>query len=406
MHLAQRSLGKIVFGVCLLLSLAATPETLTIRVEKARAEKKIDARLNALGNLGKNLSLAEIPAALKAVDDLDSLRERVALEDTVLKRWGELAPAESFAYIAALPEGLTKSEAIRSVAVEYAKTNAPAAAAAALKMKSGRARNEAVPLIAETWARTDVNAALKWVNALPDGSLKSSALRSIYFIWAHSDPVAASVVVENLPAGDMRNALLMNVAAEWAVTDPQAAINWAKALPVEADKDLYIVIAVESWADSDPLAAVQFAAKLMSPQRAVLATVERWAMQDPHQAFDWTLKSADKSLHEEAVNRVLNVWCPVAPDAASRAVERLPSGALRDSAIGAYVEAAGAWQPEAAARLTLKTSDTTKRQQLVEQCFRFWRASDPASAERWLKGTDLDEQTKTAWLSAQTTSEF
>src|SRR4051812_41005635 len=102
MHLAQHSLRKIAFGVCLLLSLAATPETLTLRIEKARAEKKIDGRLNALGNLGKNLSLAEIPAALKAVDDLDSLRERVALKDTVLKRWGELAPAESFAYIAAL----------------------------------------------------------------------------------------------------------------------------------------------------------------------------------------------------------------------------------------------------------------------------------------------------------------
>lgn len=384
-------------------------ETISARIEQARAERKIDARLNALGNIGRNLSLADIPDVLKAAETLKSLRDQLALMDTTVKRWGELAPADAFAHIAALPEGLTKVEAIRSVAVAYAKLNSPAAATAALKMKPGRARSEAVSLIAETWAQSDVNAALKWAKASPDGSLKQAALRSIYFVWVHSEPIAASSVVQNLTAGEMRNALLMNVAANWAVTDPQAAIRWAKALPVEADQDLATVIAVESWADSDPLAAGQFAAKLMPQslkQRAVLATVERWAMQDPQQAFEWISKTADRSFYEPGIARVLTVCAPVRPEAASKWVEQLPVGPIRDGAIGTYVESASAWHPEAAARLAFKTSDPTQRQQRVEPCFRSWLASDPESAKRWIKETDFHEELKHTWLSAESTLEF
>jgi hypothetical protein len=66
---------------------ASTNNTLHARIEKARAEKKIDARLNAFGSIGASLSLAEIPEALNAAENLKSLREQLALRDTALKRW-------------------------------------------------------------------------------------------------------------------------------------------------------------------------------------------------------------------------------------------------------------------------------------------------------------------------------
>ncbi len=75
------------------------PQSLAARVEKARAEKKIDDRLSALAELGKTLSLSEIPEAIKTADSLKQLRERVVLTESVFKRWGELAPAEAFAHI-------------------------------------------------------------------------------------------------------------------------------------------------------------------------------------------------------------------------------------------------------------------------------------------------------------------
>src|ERR1044071_77494 len=53
----------------------ASTNDLSARIKTARAEKKIDDRLNALANVAKTLSLPEIPQAIHAADDLKQLRE-------------------------------------------------------------------------------------------------------------------------------------------------------------------------------------------------------------------------------------------------------------------------------------------------------------------------------------------
>jgi hypothetical protein len=62
------------------------PGTVIARIEKARAEKKIDDRLQALAGMGKTLSLPEIPAAVKAAEDLKSLREWVTFTEATKTR--------------------------------------------------------------------------------------------------------------------------------------------------------------------------------------------------------------------------------------------------------------------------------------------------------------------------------
>ncbi len=386
----------------------AAKNTLDDRIQKARLENRIDQRLQAMALVANDLPVTEIQDALKAANNLSSLREQLVLKDSVLKRWGQLAPAEAFAHISKLPEGLLKIEAIRSVSAAYARTNGLAAAGAALKMKPGRARTEAISIVAEHWARSDSAAALKWANELPQGPLREMALRSINFVWVHSDPVAASATVQSLASGDTKNALLINVAQNWAVIDPSAAIKWAQTLPVEAERDLAVMIAIESWANSEPRAAVEFAWKLGSVelrQRAVLAALERWATEDPQQAFEKVANSAGL-LQQEGIARVLTACASVCPDEASQWVERLPIGPIRDGAIGAYVEAADMWHPEAAARLAAKTANSVARVQRVEQCFRFWLACDSDAAKQWLKESDLPEEHKRNLLSQKPSFEL
>jgi len=263
------------------------PPGFSARLDAACAEKKVDVRLNALAGLATNLSLSEIPEAIKAAEGMKQLRERVVLTECVFKRWGELAPAEAFARIAKMPEGMPKVETLHSVVPWYAKQDIHAAADAAVKMKPGRARNETVQMLAETWARTDAKAAIKWVNSLPVGFPTEAALRDIYFIWVHLDPAGISSIVQNLPPGYTKNALIINVAGDWAALDASNAVKWAEALPVEADKELALATVAESWADVDPLAAAEFALKLSPPElkeRAVMAVLDRWATQDPQQA--------------------------------------------------------------------------------------------------------------------------
>jgi hypothetical protein len=90
------------------------------RLQQAVARHGIDDRLAALDELGRKLALTEIPTTLEAADELKQLRERVVLTQVVLKRWGELAPAEAFAHIAVLSEGVIKVESLRSVVPLYA----------------------------------------------------------------------------------------------------------------------------------------------------------------------------------------------------------------------------------------------------------------------------------------------
>jgi hypothetical protein len=385
------------------------PNTLDARIEKARAEKQIDRRLQALADVANELQLAEIPAALEAAENLKSWREGFAFRDSALKRWGKLAPAAAFAHVAQMPEGLPKVEAIRSIAVEYGRINSTAAAAAALKMNPGRARTEAASLVAEAWARNNANEALTWANELPEGPLKQTALRSIYFVWVHSDPVAASATVQNLPPGDAKNALLMNVAQNWAVTDPQSAMKWARALPAEAERNLAIVIATESWADSDPQAAVDFAWRLTPTelqQRAVLVGLERWAMQNPQQAFERIVKSADRLFYEHGIARVLSVCGPVCPEPASQWIEQLPVGVIRNAAIENYVEAVYAWHPEAAARCAIKASDPAVRERAVDKAMPLWLKLDPDAAKQWLADAEFSDETKRRWIASLSTAEF
>ena len=97
---------KLVAVLCFaafLIAVKAEPQTstdgITARIENAQSEKRIEQRLQALATVANDLKLAEIPNALKAADELKSLREQLAFRDSVLKRWGALAPANAFAHI-------------------------------------------------------------------------------------------------------------------------------------------------------------------------------------------------------------------------------------------------------------------------------------------------------------------
>ncbi len=385
------------------------PQGLAVRVEKACAENKIDDKLTALVTLGKTLALSEIPDAIKTAENLEEMRERVVLTESVLKRWGELAPAEAFAYISKMPEGMIKEESLRGVVPLYARQDIQAVAAAALKMSPGRARTETVQILVEEWTRQDVKAVLEWVDALPVGFPKDGALHNIYFIWVHLDPAGIASTVRNLPPGGTRNALIINVAGDWAATDAASAIQWAEELPVEADRQTALATVAESWADVDPVAAADFARKLSPPelrQRAVLAAVTRWATQDPEQALSWITNVQDVALQQQGVAKILNIYVPVFPEAAGQRVDQLLPGGLRESSIETYVEAVRIWNPGAGARLALKTADPVAREKRVHACFRTWLAWDPDAAKQWLTETDFSDAVKNRWLSEKADSGF
>ncbi len=75
-------------------------------------------------------------------------------------------------------------------------------------------------------------------------------------------------------------------------------------------------------------------------------------------------------------------------------MESLPAGALRQSAIEAYADAANRWTPDLAAKQSMNLTDEAVRDQKVEAAVRRWLEVDAAAARRWIKSSDLPPQMK------------
>jgi hypothetical protein len=400
--------GILIFGVFTVTVVHAERELavgkFSDRVTEALATKKIDQRLAALAEAGKSLDLPEIPEAIKAAKGLSLLRERITLMDSVLARWGDLAPADAFAYAVDLPESVSKVQTLHHITVAFARCDHAGAARAVAAMRAGRSRNDAVEIVAETWAETDAEAALQWVRSLPDtGFPVERALRKIYFVWVHAAPAAAAAVVRESPSGEYKNALLVNVATGWAVSAPSAAIDWAQALPVEAERELAATSAIESWADSSPAAAAEYALRLTPSslqQRAVRAALGRWAGQDPQEALAWAEKLSDPNLRVFGVQEIIGVCAPVLPEVTRHWVEQLSSGPARERAIDSYIAAVKPWNPEACAALALEAAEPAARQRHLDECFPLWLMWDPVRARHWVKETNLPGALRDRLLSA------
>ncbi|HEU5080571.1 MAG TPA: hypothetical protein VFT72_15270 [Opitutaceae bacterium] len=373
--------------VILGLALSALPlcaESLSAQIEKARAQPKVIDRLNALSAIGPGLTSAEIPRALELANTLDVLRERAVFEETVLKRWAKLAPADAFAFTATLPDSRQKIEVLRAAADALARKNSSAAAQAAAALPSGRARQEAIATTAEIWAAANAPAALRWAETLEPAPARETALHAIRFVWVHTDPAAAAAHVTALPSSDVKNALLMNIGGSWAERDPSAAIAWAQTLDPGPEQTAALVNIAESWADSAPALAATFAISLPPEPRspAVGGVTARWATQKPAEAAAWTT-SLDPALRPVALAALLDVWTGAAPDVAEKWIQKLPPGSLRDDAAAAYVTAVDEWNPQLAAEVIPLVHDEARRAQSARELVDHWSEIDPAAARQW-----------------------
>jgi len=384
---------------------AGTKDSFAAKLDVIMAEPKPDERLTELNDFGAHLSAAEIPKALAATAGFKQWRERATLQQSAFNRWAELAPADAFNYIAALPESNLKAQSLRAAVIGWASQDVDKAAAAATRLSCGADRTDAINNIAGIWAQTNVTKPLAWVDSLPEGFTRQLALNSIYSIWVHKDPMACWARAQKLPPGNTRNGLIINTAFAWAVLDPSGAIKWASALPDKAEKELALQDVVEGWADTNPVAAGEFALSLPpgEAREFTLAGVAAvWGMQNPEQAAAWTMEKLDPASQQKAMSRFLRFWAGVDPQASGQWVESLPAGAIRDTAIATYIDTACYWRPERTAALALSLTDEVARRQKLEICLDQWMKLDTASLAQWLQTAPLPVDLKDKWQAQLT----
>ncbi len=363
-------------------------------VAQALREPQVDKRLQRLSELSASLSLSEIPEALKAADGLDELRDCIVLKQTALGRWGELSPADAFAYLVRFPESQWKANTLRDIAAKFAAQDIDHAAAAAAAMSAGASRNDTITLVANVWAQANVAAALAWAEKLQPGFAKASALDAIRYVWVHSDPVAASSHVEKLPGGTTRNNLVANIAFEWTARDQPAALRWANHLPEGPDKDTALSNVAESWANRDPQAAAVFALKLSSGKlraQAGAMVAARWARQHPRAAADWVWNCGDTGIQQRGLKEVFGIWAGVNPSECAEWLEHLSPGANRDRAVRAFVSATTVWTPDLATRDSLLIENELLRTDALNESFPRCMEVARNAAAVWLSHVTMSE---------------
>jgi hypothetical protein len=384
---------------------ASAPVALTksakAQIDAALAEKRVNDELQALAKLTVTLSLADIPETLKTASHLRTMRERMVLQYSTLRRWSELAPKDAFEAIAKLPEGRERAQTLQLAANRFAQQYPQAAAAAALALPPGKSRQSAVAAVADAWAKSDGKKALAWANGLPDG-LKDSALYALRFSWVHADPVAASADVAALPPGNMKNALTANIAEEWTTLDSVAAMQWAKDLPEGPERGIALSNAARTMADKDPEGAANFALTLDPPalrQNAVIAVVTNWTTQQPREAGDWLVAQTNPDIQKAGFPVLMNFWAVIAPAEAGEWVAGIKSPATQATVLQFYAQTVAPWAPDLGAKLVVQLAPDMAGQPAALECAHQWMGLDPATAKAWIAASKLPDELKQKWLS-------
>ena len=354
------------------LAIALEAVQASVGMDSPRRQAHMDAALS-------NLSLADIPAALAAIERVPFQDVRAEQLEVLLRRWGYL--------------------------------DGPAAVAFAGGMQT-RLRTHMTLAALEGWSRADKWAAAEWVIALPESNLRAVAIQSItqelasdpdralawlqqadprgklfyaahplFSAWAGRDPAAAAQAALAL-TGRTRSQAIFAVAWKWGETDPRAALAWVDSLPGDKRRAALETV-LNSWSSRDPSAAAQFALSLNDRQlrdQFVQMVSGSWAEQDPTAALAWVQTVDDPVLRDQFITGMFPAWAGENPQDALQYVQSLPPGSQRDLLYRNWAEAWVNKSPEAAVKWARDLPPGKLRQDVCEAMALNVAHSDPEQA--------------------------
>lgn len=97
---------------------------------------------------------------------------------------------------------------------------------AALPLASEEERGALIDFLAGQWGRYQPTAAANWIASLPPGGLRDQAMTNLTGSWAEANPAEAADFAVHLPAGATRETALRQAIAGWLATDPESARAW------------------------------------------------------------------------------------------------------------------------------------------------------------------------------------
>lgn len=223
----------------------------------------------------------------------------------------------------------------------------------------------------ELWISRDYGEAVPWLAGKLGSQGDPECVEDLVEFYHNAGKVHA--LIRSLPPGTVRTALVAAAVGESAATDPLAALDFAREA-CSAAEPVTMVYKVWSWNDS-------------------LAALEHLAVDSEAPAAAW------KEVIENAFKKD--------PDLTAQAIDELPDGPARDTAIGSVVKSMVNADPVQASAWALALGDAAERASAMESVINraaldLRLAHDPATAETLRQqldeACDLPEAERQRWL--------
>ncbi len=296
-----------------------------VRTDPAGASARVD-------QLPENLR-ASVREKLNRVN-----RPKVAITD----------PREALQQMLRNPEA-PDAEAVSRIFMEWARTDFPAAARAAVNLPRSRpwasARESGVSNLIRFWARQDPRAAATWIDAQPEADRRSLRRHYLDALLSAKQPELATAYAGALPEGPERRNLVGQVADRLIRADRDKAVAFVESLPAGDLQDLSAFRGFfEHWMKTEPERAAgalrkHLPAIALMPEGAQMMAATQfasilhpWVKQDPAAAGRFVLELPEQA-RDQALWSVARELCERDAAGAGRWAAALPAGPAREAAL-------------------------------------------------------------------------
>ncbi|KAB2638996.1 MAG: hypothetical protein DVB26_07340 [Verrucomicrobia bacterium] len=354
-------------------------------------------RIQALINFYGGMSPSQLEAEAAKLEDLP-MGERMMASFLLFGKWAETDPTAAMAYTQKM--GMTGNflrptvlQAWASkepeVAAKYYSENSRQFAMMGM-MGGGRGPmgGSGASTIATEWARQDPAAAMAWAASLT-GNEKGSAMTSVIGEVANTDPLKAAAMVAGMDAASQSGAN-EDIARKWGSQNFTAAEAWVHSLPAD-QQSAAMASAIAGLSKDNPQLAAEKAAALPAGDdrnSAVSTLAQNWSRQDPQAAAAWLVAQNDPAAASGAMREVMPNWVSQDVAAALAFVNAQQPGALRDSAVSAYIMGNSKSAPVDLVAMATTITDEGSRTRSMGMATMRWIQEDPTAANAYVQSSD------------------
>ncbi len=353
------------------------------------------ARMQTLLDFYSSLSPEQLAEEAKKLDDVP-MPERIMASYVLFAKWAETDPFSAMEHsgkmgFAGMFVKPTIMQSWASVdangAASYYNTNKGEFSAMSMfgggRGGGGPMGNGGASIIAGEWARQNPDAAMTWAKSLT-GTESVNAVSSIISQVATTDPKKAITLAASLE-GDQKMRANNQIAQSLGGKDWSEAQSFIASLPADQQVEAR-ERAFDGLARDNPLQAMNELSSITDEKERKNATTtvaEELSKVEPQKAFDLVISSAIDD--EDAMRNVMMNYSRQDREGALAAINKVPEGEMRDTAIGTYVYSNTGTDYAQNISLAESIADEGSRNRAVGVSVARWMSTDPEAAKQRVK---------------------